>query len=129
MMWETKMPYLYFRTTPDNRIIAGGKDEKIDEVEKNEEKIRKINEKIAAEIKELLPDIEDIPVQYSWDALFYGSKDGLPFIGSDPDQKNKYYLLGYEGNGTCYSMAGSLLLTDLIQGKENRYQHLLRLTR
>jgi hypothetical protein len=27
MIWETMKPYLYIRTTKDNRIIAGGLDE------------------------------------------------------------------------------------------------------
>ena len=26
MIWETARPYLYLRTTSDNRIIAGGRD-------------------------------------------------------------------------------------------------------
>lgn len=128
MVWETKRPYLYFRTTPDHRVIAGGRDEEINQVVENPDKIRQINEEIAEEIETLFPHL-NIDIEYVWNALFYGSKDGLPFIGADPSQPNKYFLLGYEGNGTCYSMAGAVLLADLIEGKENPYQNLLRIDR
>ena len=30
LMWESARPYLYLRTTPDNRVIAGGLDDSVD---------------------------------------------------------------------------------------------------
>lgn len=128
MVWETAMPYYYFRGTDDNRIIGGGLDEEINEVEHDEKKIIEKTRKIAKEIEKIFPYL-DIDLEYSWSALFYGSRDGLPFIGRDPVKPNKYYLLGYEGNGTCYSVAGAFVLNDLINGRENIYEELLRVDR
>ena len=128
MIWETAMPYYYFRSTEENRIIGGGLDESINEVELDTNKIKEKTEKIAREIESIFPYL-DIDLEYSWSALFYGSKDGLPFVGQDPVNSNKYYLLGYEGNGTCYSVAGAFILNDLIRGKENIYKELLRVDR
>ena len=128
MVWETKDPYLYFRTTVDKRIIAGGLDEEIAVVVDDKNTIYQKTENIASQIKKLFPDL-DFEVEYRWNAIFANSKDGLPFIGRDPEISNKYYLLGYEGNGTCYSMAGAEIIADLIEGKDNIYSHIVKLDR
>lgn len=128
MIWETKMPYIYFRSAQDNRIIAGGLDESIAIVQKDENIIYNKTEQIKKEIESFFPDL-DLKIDYRWNALFGSSKDGLPFIGRDPSDKNIYYLLGYEGNGTCYSMAGAEILLDLIEGRENPYGDILRVDR
>lgn len=83
MVWETKSPYLYFRTTIDNRIIAGGLDEEKDEVEKDEAMVNQKLRQIKEEINTLFPHLT-IEIEYGWNALFGCSKDGLPFIGRDP---------------------------------------------
>lgn len=128
MIWETRVPYLYFRTTADNRIIVGGLDEETDEVEHDEKKIMKKTKRLLRDFKKIYPDF-DIDIQYSWNALFYGSKDGLPFIGRDPKNPNMYYLLGYEGNGTCYSVAGAYILDDLINYRFNIYSDIVKVDR
>lgn len=128
MVWETRRPYLYFRTAPDNRLIAGGEDEKISFVEEDKKEIFKKTEKIKNQIEEIYPHLK-LEVEYRWNALFGTSKDGLPFIGIDPKKENIYYLLGYEGNGTCYSMAGSKILADLIEKKENIYSEIVKIDR
>lgn len=128
MMWETKDPYLYFRTTVGNRIIAGGLDEEISVLVDNKNIIFQKTEEIGRQVKKLFPHL-DFEIEYRWDALFGNSKDGLPFIGRDPEIPNKYYLLGYEGNGTCYSMAGAEIISDLIDSKSNSYSHIVRVDR
>lgn len=128
MIWETRKPYLYFRSTMDNRIIAGGLDEEINEVEQDKNKIKEKTQEIAREIQNIFPELK-IDIEYYWSGLFYGSKDGLPFIGRDPKNPDMYYLLGYEGNGTCYSAAGAYILKDLIQGKSNIYGDIVRMDR
>ncbi len=128
MFWETKMPYLYFRTAKDNRIIAGGLDEKISIVQTDKVIIYNKTEAIKKEIEDFFPQLE-LKIDYRWNALFGSSKDGLPFIGRDPLQSNVYYLLGYEGNGTCYSMAGAEILLDLLEKRENPYTDILKVYR
>jgi glycine/D-amino acid oxidase-like deaminating enzyme len=128
MVWETKTPYLYFRSTEDRRIVGGGKDEDIDSLEEDRDKIHAKAEEIAEEIEGVLPWL-DIKVSHAWNAIFATSKDGIPFIGQDPSKPSKYYLLGYEGNGTCYSMAGALIIKDLILGKGNPYADIVKVDR
>lgn len=128
MIWETSRPYLYLRTTADSRIIAGGLDEDRPDPETNPDQIRAKARLIADQVEDLFPYLK-VKLAYAWNGLFCGSTDGLPFIGPDPNQSNILYLLGYEGNGMCYSMAGAAILTDYIQGRPNPYQSIVRLDR
>lgn len=128
MIWETRRPYLYFRTAKDHRIIAGGEDEYISNVEEDQDVIFEKTEKIRKQIEQVFPHLK-LNITHRWNALFGTSKDGLPFIGKDPKLKNRYYLLGYEGNGTCYSMAGANILADLIEGKTNPYSDVVAINR
>jgi glycine/D-amino acid oxidase-like deaminating enzyme len=128
MVWETKTPYLYFRTTVDHRIVGGGMDEEIGGLEMDKGKNRAKAEAIANEIGHIFP-LLDIKVSHAWNAIFAKSNDGIPFIGQDPFNPGIYYLLGYEGNGTCYSMAGAMIIKDLILGNYNPYKDIVRIDR
>ncbi len=128
MIWETRTPYLYLRAAGDNRIIAGGLDEDTDQLEQDEDKIQARAQELARQVESLFPHL-DIEIAYAWNAIFCGSTDGLPLIGPDPDQPNRFYVLGYEGNGVCYSMAGALLLKDHVVGKSNPYQDIVKVSR
>ncbi|WP_025786288.1 FAD-binding oxidoreductase [Sporosarcina sp. D27] len=128
MVWETKKPYLYFRTAPGGRIIAGGLDEKSDDLYDDPEFIQQKGQEILDEIKEMFPNL-DVEIDEAWNSLFGISKDGLPFMGAAPHQDNVYYLLGFEGNGTCYSMAGASIIKDLLDGTHNPYAHIVKPSR
>ncbi|GKV69461.1 oxidoreductase [Sporosarcina sp. NCCP-2716] len=120
MVWETKKPYLYFRTTKDGRIIAGGLDEKSDALHEDPSVIRSKAEEILKEVQDIFPQA-DVKIAAAWNSLFGVSRDGLPFIGPSQSGADVYCLLGYEGNGTCYSMAGAKIILDLIDGVTNEY--------
>lgn len=128
MIWETRRPYLYLRSTMDGRIIAGGMDEDPVDRQAPIDIIRARAQDIARQVEGLFPHL-DIKIAYAWDGLFCGTTDGLPFIGPDPNRPNLLYLLGYEGNGMCYSMAGASILKDYIEGRANPYQALVRADR
>ncbi|MBD7907806.1 NAD(P)/FAD-dependent oxidoreductase [Sporosarcina gallistercoris] len=128
MVWETKKPYLYFRTAPGGRMIAGGLDEESSDLYDDPSVIQRKGQEILDEIKEMFPHI-DVEIEDAWNSLFGISKDGLPFMGRSPHQDNVYYLLGFEGNGTCYSMAGATIIQDLLEGTPNPYAHIVRPSR
>lgn len=128
LIWETKRPYLYLRTTPDGRIIAGGLDEDKPETPQSEEWIYNRAQRIKMEVEKLFPMLK-IKVAFAWGAVFGESVDNLPFIGKHPSKDRMYYLLGYGGNGTVYSMLGSVILKDLIIGRENIDAEILKLDR
>ncbi|KIL49431.1 NAD(P)/FAD-dependent oxidoreductase [Jeotgalibacillus soli] len=128
LVWETKRPYFYMRTTEDGRIIAGGLDEDKMEAPVNKEIIKERGEQLLQRVKEHFPKYE-LEVSHTWSASFGESDDGLPFIGQHPDNEKIYYCLGFGGNGTVYSMLGAQILSDLIQGKENADAEIVRLDR
>lgn len=125
MMWETAIPYLYIRKTADNRLIIGGLDEDI-ATAPSEASIADHAEKLQQQAEQLLK--RDLPIAYSYGATFGESVDNLPFIGAHPTKAHHYYLLGYGGNGTVYSMMGAKMLAQLVKGETPVGAHLVDLT-
>lgn len=128
LIWETKRPYLYIRSTVDGRIIAGGLDEDKPEAPLSDKLIMKRAKNLLEQTKKLFPNY-DMKIDYAYAASFGESIDNLPFIGEHPTKANHYYLLGYGGNGTVYSMLGSQILRDLITGKRNEDAEIVHLNR
>jgi len=124
MIWETKRPYLYLRTTAEGAIMIGGMDENISQAQVDETVLEKCAEKLLKQTKSLFPHLE-IEVDCCYAATFAESKDQLPFIGAHPTKPHHYYLLGYGGNGTVYSALGSKIISDLIVGRENNDAHIV----
>ncbi|MCG7345442.1 FAD-binding oxidoreductase [Sporosarcina sp. ACRSL] len=128
LIWETKRPYLYMRTTADRRIIIGGLDEDKGKMEITDRWIKMRGNELRNSFKNLFPDLE-LEVDYAYCATFGESIDNLPFIGEHPNRKKHYYLLGYGGNGTVYSMLGAEMLADKLCEIENPASHIVQLTR
>ncbi|RXZ84075.1 FAD-binding oxidoreductase [Paenibacillaceae bacterium] len=128
MIWETARPYLYMRTTPDNRIIVGGLDEDKSEPVKGHIALQKHTDRLSEKIVQHFP-AATAPVAYSWSGTFGESCDNLPFIGEDPEWPQVYYCLGYGGNGTVYSMIAAGLLHDCVAGKKHPIADIVQLTR
>lgn len=128
LIWETKRPYLYVRSTVDGRLIVGGLDEDKPDAPYSQELIQQHAETLLKQAQELFPNY-DIEIDYAYAATFGESIDNLPFIGEHPTKPNHYYLLGYGGNGTVYSMLGSHILRDLITGKRNEDAEIVQLDR
>ena len=128
MIWETAKPYIYFRANDENRIIGGGLDKATSNISDSKGHIYSIGNKILKDMKKLFPELET-EVEFAWGGLFGESRDGLPFIGRDPEIENLYYCLVFGGNGTSYSMAGGKIIADLLQEKKNDYAHIVRMDR
>lgn len=119
LIWETKTPYLYMRTTPDNRILVGGRDDE----KRHEGKTRR--RRLAKKVRGLLDDVHrlrpDLPLypEFSWAGTFGGTKDALAYVGDIPCMANTYFILGFGGNGIVFSQTGAEIVRDRILGKEN----------
>ncbi|AXH98322.1 FAD-binding oxidoreductase [Sporosarcina sp. PTS2304] len=127
MIWETKRPYLYMRLTDDQRIVAGGLDQNIDELPSSEETAKQFDE-LKKQLKVLFPHTA-IEFEYEWTAVFGESTDELPVVGRHPEEPNIYYLIGLGGNGTVYSMLGAHLIRDELLGKSNANETILEIER
>ncbi|CAN7210316.1 NAD(P)/FAD-dependent oxidoreductase [Rhizobium sp. LjRoot258] len=115
LIWEDSHPYLYMRTTPDGRIIAGGEDD--DTVDpairdsKLAEKIVTIREKMKR-----LWSRADTRVATAWCGTFGETSDGLPLIGAVPSMPQVYAAYGYGGNGITFSYLATQVIGAMIGG-------------
>ncbi len=120
LVWETARPYLYARTTPDRRILVGGEDDDFHSAIRREGRLEAKTGILHRKLQELQPDMET-EVAYSWAGTFGETKDGLAYIGPDPQQRGVkrerlLFALGYGGNGITYSVQAARLLTAHILG-------------
>lgn len=128
LVWDTGDPYLYFRTTDDGRLLVGGEDSGSNQsLFQNRIKERK-STKLQKQLTKILPDVDFIE-DFSWGGTFGSTKDGLPYIGPSPDHENAFFVLGYGGNGITFSVQGMEIITDLLEGKENKLAEYYRFGR
>ncbi|MET3575001.1 NAD(P)/FAD-dependent oxidoreductase [Bhargavaea ullalensis] len=118
MIWETKRPYLYARTTVDNRIIIGGLDQETASLPHDRARTEEKGDRLRSALCGLFPSLH-VEVSHAWAAVFGESDDNLPVIGRHPEEENVYYLLGLGGNGTVYSMMGAEVIAGLMKGKKS----------
>lgn len=119
LLWETAMPYLYIRTTPDNRILVGGKDEPFYSPRRRDRLLPRKSTQLVKRFKKLFPEIP-FYLDFAWCGTFAETKDGLPFIGTLPKYPNAYFALGFGGNGITFSTVAAEIICDAIRGKTHR---------
>jgi glycine/D-amino acid oxidase-like deaminating enzyme len=62
-------------------------------------------------------------VIYQWSGEIMEPMDSLAFIGKNPnDEDNLYIVSGDSGNGLTHATIAGILITDLINGKENEWE-------
>lgn len=128
LFWDTENPYLYFRTTQDNRILVGGADEPFVNPGKRDDRIDEKESVLADKLHRIIPGIKIIP-DFTWAGTFGITKDALPYIGSHPDFPNSYFVLGFGGNGITFSVMGMQMISDALAGRENKLMNHFRFGR
>lgn len=123
LIWETKDPYLYMRTTEDNRILAGGRDEPFYNPGRRDKLITTKTRELVKDFHNKFPGIPFIP-EFRWTGTFATTEDGLPFIGHYPRMPHTLFALGYGGNGITFSQIAAEIITCIITGKANKAQAL-----
>lgn len=126
IVWEASDPYLYFRSTPDGRVIVGGEDE--DGASTFEDPV-KLKSKTRL-LRQKLGDLLNIPIEepdYQWAAAFGVTADGLPMIGPVPELQNVYAAMGYGGNGITFSQIAAEIVSAAILGHDDPDSQLFQL--
>lgn len=118
LIWETKEPYLYMRTTTDNRIIIGGRDEEMNNPTKREHKMKDKTQQLIKDFHKLFPQYHFKP-EFYWAGTFGSTKDGLPYIGKYKPKPRGLFALGFGGNGITFSVIAANILSDIVEGKQN----------
>ncbi|WP_323716937.1 NAD(P)/FAD-dependent oxidoreductase [Paracoccus aminovorans] len=117
LVWEASDPYLYFRSTPTGRIIAGGEDEDTPGAHEDPAKLRRNAAEIARKLRRLT-GIRFRPA-YAWAAAFGDSDDGLPIIDAVPGCKRSLAVMGFGGNGITYSVIAAEVVARRIDGRRD----------
>ncbi|MCE3280611.1 MAG: puuB 1 [Bacteroidetes bacterium] len=117
-------PYHYVRIQPfDNDydlLICGGEDHAVGLVEDD-----KINEEDKYGLLEywLRQRFEIIDIVYQWSGQVMEPFDSLGYIGRNPkDEKNIFIVTGDSGNGLTHATIAGILISDLINGKDNPWE-------
>ncbi|AIQ68962.1 NAD(P)/FAD-dependent oxidoreductase [Paenibacillus graminis] len=113
LIWETARPYVYMRTTPDDRVIIGGMDKETSFAATRDSKIPASRDKLLEAFKTLFPDIPAQP-EYYFGAFYGGTHDGLPVIGQYESYPHCYILMAYGDNGTVYNGVLAKVVSDMI---------------
>ena len=128
MMWNTDSPYVYLRITPDNRLMAGGRDEPFSNKTTRQLFLERKTKLLEKDLKKALPELR-FKTQFSWSGTFGKTKDSFPLIGSLPGEPNILYALGLGGNGICFAEVAGRILRDQLTGRKNEGAHLFRFDR
>ncbi len=119
LIWNTAVPYLYLRTTRDNRIVIGGRDENFYSPAKRDRLLGRKTKQLAKDFERLFPLVPFTP-EFSWAGTFGTTKDGLPFIGTYKPLPGSYFALGFGGNGITFSRVAAVITANLVTGKADR---------
>jgi glycine/D-amino acid oxidase-like deaminating enzyme len=118
LIWETARPYLYLRTTGDNRILIGGKDDDFSSPYLRDRALPAKAKALEHAFRKLFPAIH-FRTDFQWAGTFANTRDGLPYIGCLPGKPHTYFALGLGGNGITFSIIAAQIITRLALGLQD----------
>ena len=122
LYWDTLESYHYIRLQSASEgkemIVIGGEDHKAGQVDDQADRWSRLE----TWSRERFPMMG--PIKYRWSGMVMETTDGLAFIGPNPGDENVYIVTGDSGMGMTHGTIAGMLLTDLIQGKENPWSTL-----
>jgi glycine/D-amino acid oxidase-like deaminating enzyme/nitrite reductase/ring-hydroxylating ferredoxin subunit len=124
LYWDTGDPYHYVRLQPmpedgdRDCLIVGGEDHKSGHADDGRER----HTRLEAWARERFPMVERIA--FTWGGQVMETLDGLAYIGRNPGDENVYVVTGDSGMGMTHGTIAGMLLTDLIQGRQNPWREL-----
>lgn len=105
----------YFRLSPDNRLIWGGRarfsatsDQRSD---------AKAGEILRDSMVRIFPQLKGVGIDYCWGGLVDMTKDRFPRAG---EADGLYFAMGYSGHGAQIATHMGEIMADLMSGRANR---------
>jgi len=129
LIWETARPYLYLRTTPDRRVLVGGRDEPFYSPGKRDKLLTKKTRLLAHDFEKRFPTLAPIQVDFNWAGTFAETADGLPYIGMVKERPRTIFALGFGGNGIVFSQIAGAIIRDTALGIKNPDAHIFSFDR
>ena len=103
----------YFRTTPDGRLIFGGRARFAMSNAVSDEKSGRI---LRQSLETAFPELRGVRLDYCWGGLVDMTADRLPRAG---EHDGLLYAMGYSGHGVQMSVHMGRVMADVIEGKPN----------
>src|SRR6185369_15004609 len=117
LYWDTGDPYHYVRLQSEGDhdiLIVGGEDHKTGQANDGAERYARLEQWTRERFPQMLE------IKYRWSGQVMEPVDGLAYIGRNPgDANNVYIATGDSGQGMTHGTIAGMMLTDLIQGREN----------
>lgn len=104
----------YFRLTPDNRLVFGGRARFAMSNPQSDQKSGRI---LRATMEELFPELRGVGIDYCWGGMVDMTADRLPRAGQD---QGLYYSTGYSGHGVQMSVHMGQVMADVMAGHPER---------
>ncbi|MET3441121.1 glycine/D-amino acid oxidase-like deaminating enzyme [Variovorax paradoxus] len=111
MAVDTKNLVNYFRTTPDNRLLFGGRARFAVSNPNSDEKSGAI---LKAALHEVFPELRAARIDYCWGGMVDMTRDRLPRAG---ERDGIYYSMGYSGHGTQMSTLMGTIMAEVMDGR------------
>ncbi|MCQ2997678.1 FAD-binding oxidoreductase [Pseudomonas syringae] len=100
----------YFRLTPDNRLLFGGRARFAMSNATSDAKSGKV---LRAAMVQMFPQLASAKVDYCWGGLVDMTSDRLPRAG---EHEGVFYSMGYSGHGVQMSVHMGQIMADVMDG-------------
>lgn len=119
LYWDTEEPYHYVRLTSGANgkdvLIVGGEDHKTGEADDAPARFAALD----AWVRMLIPDLG--PELHRWSGQVMETLDYNGFIGREAKRERTFVTTGDSGQGITHGVVASLIIPDLIDGRENAF--------
>lgn len=104
----------YFRATPDDRLLFGGRARFAMSNPQSDQKSGRI---LRATLATMFPELGDVGIDYCWGGLVDMTADRLPRAG---EHQGLYFSMGYSGHGVQMSVHMGEVMADVMNGNVER---------
>ena len=101
----------YFRVTPDNRLLFGGRARF---AASNPESDRKSGAILRKALGEVFPELANVDIAYCWGGMVDMTRDRLPRAG---ERDGLFYSMGYSGHGTQMATYMGAVMAEVLGGR------------
>jgi glycine/D-amino acid oxidase-like deaminating enzyme len=101
----------YFRVTPDDRLLFGGRARFAMSNPRSDEKSGHI---LRATMAQVFPELRGVRIDYCWGGLVDMTADRLPRAG---EHEGLFYSMGYSGHGVQMSVLMGQVMGDVMEGR------------
>ena len=114
MATDSKNVGAYFRITPDNRLLFGGRARFAISNPLSDAKSGKV---LRRAMDRVFPQLKDVRIDYCWGGLVDMTADRLPRAG---EHDGLFYSMGYSGHGTQMATHMGAIMAEVMSGRPER---------